>query len=185
MLTSILSKRILYYVLRSCNVQTTSSRLYVATFAWCCLYITWPDNIIQNSLCYNTGQHHTGAKKAVWSHVLICITIPSGFLDRDCNWAMVLSLSPWVTYLLSIHLYWQFEGRTSNTCLKRPGTHSQTTWSLGTSSADVYIPVFYSRLQKWGRIRVSPEEAGGRWEPMNYIGVALHQLLVMHFQRLP
>ena len=31
--------------------------------ARCCLYIAWPEKIILNSLYYNTGQHHTGAKK--------------------------------------------------------------------------------------------------------------------------
>ena len=42
------------------------------------------------------------AKKAVQSHLLTCITIRSGFLDHDCNWTTVLSLSSWVTYEYSL-----------------------------------------------------------------------------------
>ena len=45
-------------------------------------------------------------------------------------------------YSLPVHLYRQLEGRMSNTWLKRPGTCSQTTSSVGTSSADVNIRYF-------------------------------------------
>ena len=46
--------------------------------AWCCLYFVWLEKIILNSLCYNTVQHHTGAKKAVWSHILHVYLFPWG-----------------------------------------------------------------------------------------------------------
>ena len=59
--------------------------------------IVWILKIALNSFCYNTGQHHTGAKQAGRSHVSICITKPSGFLDCDCK-DYSLSLSSCVTY---------------------------------------------------------------------------------------
>ena len=70
--------------------------------AWCCIQcIVW---ILKNNTefpCYNTGQHHTGTKKAVRSHVSICITKPSGFFDGDCKDCSLL-LSSCVTHCLFI-----------------------------------------------------------------------------------
>ena len=110
MLTSIIITREFSVIFKSCKVQTTSSRLYVATFrpkktgslsssnksesAWCCLYFAWLENNTEFSCYYNTGQHHTGAKKVVQSHVLICNTIPSGSLHRDCYGPLVCCWVP-------------------------------------------------------------------------------------------
>ena len=53
--------------------------------AWCCLHLLYEfRKIMLSSLCYNTGQHLMGEKTAVRSHVSICTTKPSGFLD--CNY---------------------------------------------------------------------------------------------------
>ena len=48
-------------------------------------------------LPYDVNQHHKGAKKAVKSHVLICIIIPSEFLDCDCYGPLVCR---WIPELL-------------------------------------------------------------------------------------
>ena len=64
------------------------------------LYEFWKKKL--NSLCYNTGQHHTciGAEKVVQSHVLNCITKPwdSWIVTPRTMVYFWAICSSWVTY---------------------------------------------------------------------------------------
>ena len=77
--------------------------------------IVWILKIALIFFCYNTGQHHTRAKQAGQSHVSICNTKPSGFLDCDCKDYSLL-LSSCITYqaFLPNHTHFLTHPHTAN-----------------------------------------------------------------------
>ena len=77
-----MQKTIQFQLAIECSQHPCGLVIVVTAIALVCCWVFWS---------------FTGAKKTVRSHILTCITKPSGLLDHDCKDHGLL-LSSWVTY---------------------------------------------------------------------------------------